>query len=101
MQWLIYTKACVAFCPIKQLTTVDICDIMYIIINTFSLFIVISSIIAFREWRLIMNIEKNISDEVSSIEHYRNEAQTQYNNKNRTANLVPPDYHILFILVNK
>ena len=101
MQWLIYTKACIAFCPIKQLTTVDICDIMYIIINTFSLFIVISSIVAFREWRLIINIEKNIFDEVSSIEHYRNEAQTQYNNKNRTANLVPPDYHILFILVNK
>jgi len=48
-----------------------------------------------------MNIEKIISDEVNSIERYRRDAQMQYDDIDLTANLIPPDYHILFVLVNK
>lgn len=50
-----------------------------------------------------MNIEKLIPNEFSSIGDFIDAAQAQYNNEadydTKTANVIPPDYHVLFILV--
>lgn len=45
-----------------------------------------------------MNNEKCISSEESSIQEFIDAAIYQYNNDNHTPNIIPPDYHVLFIL---
>lgn len=46
-----------------------------------------------------MNIEKNISTELSAINQYISDAVTQYQAEDTAANSIAPDYHVLFILV--
>ena len=46
----------------------------------------------------MMNNEKLISCEHTSIQQFIDDANEQYNNDNHTQNIIPPDYHVLFIL---
>lgn len=52
-----------------------------------------------------MNIEKIVSNEITDIQNCISAAITQYNDEksivNKTPNVIPPDYHVLFILVRK
>lgn len=48
-----------------------------------------------------MNIEKNISTELSAVNQFITAAVDQYQAEDTSANDIAPDYHVLFILVKK
>lgn len=48
---------------------------------------------------MVMNVERNIIEEANQIQQFKSEAENQYSDGNQSPNVIPPDFHVLFILL--